>query len=1502
MAIRTLLHFRNLDLTKDINDRYTRLFNPGVFYGGNVVPVIGQLKVEIVAPWKLISKDGMVVEESSTNTRLPTSGTLPTGQQTVIAFKVGYQENNDAIVEAAAIELSAFNLLVDKDYYVVFAVVDVPSDATYILSSYITFADRDTIDSLGRSNLRGVVNNFSNLPAAKDNIAGDLYVVADGIGGIPHIYGWDGGAWIILTDAATVTANLSTHRQNLYIDEKHATDDEKDAMAGTSGTAPSVTNPFIDDADPRIPTQNENDALQGTDGSPADYNRYITEEYPWAIPEEKAVTAPLISDISTRVYSGTTEGPVYIGQGDSTTTKNYFRLYDIDLNREYTTSPDHPTNPNAIVNITGVYFDAACTMIVDPIVSTDLDGFCNILGFPFDVYLKWDVTPDTDFRILYAKREVMKRKQTGIQFYHPYPDAFIRRRIIDAQVPASVIKAIEDIKGRDFDDVPPIAEQNTNLRSNIVGTKEYVGAVFKSDNVLNDFSRVEGVPIFANDFATNIGIPQNYSFENSVLSAIIYSYNLTTNEGTVTYGSSSVNLSSVAINQDVFIDGLLNEYRVIAFDNILKTIKIQKRNGKVPRSISTNLFFYGSLTLNSTIVTNITPLTTGLIVGMAIEGNANIPVGTLIASIDSATQITLTNAATLTSLTEAFVAVPNSQQSNFYIRGSIKKDNNPRKINLATLDYLLGRKRIYCKQIQTVANEFHPITGNVAYEIFAPLHSMTNREPRVRFYGGFKNRESGNRSRVVATNTGIISITGFFTDLYLIADFKDPSPSFTVYIDGNPTGVVVTPVNTITAPPNTVADSNGFENELDLQNQYLKVASSLTDVIPHTVDIYIGNATDDLVVYGFDLIRNTVSTVAVLPGRAFSQSDLYKKNTLDNTVSVPRGGGISYTRGRGMVSTRYVNRQLVETTQTTTMFDLDGPDDTTCPKGIASNGVPTFGPSTGLTKFSYYQAGDIVKLIIYDASPTPVAIIEQVMVIGSITASSATFTTNITTGGPARTAILFHVASTTGDIYDPVKEFNRFLFTELGVKQSSDFASLIDFSTGSPRVYTLEDGTTSIAAYNVKYVNTGIDGSDIALNMVDGTSRLRIRAVGSQLDLLVVNTGTVTGALLSIDGSPTYAINFSTGGLQKYTVWCNARYQTHEVVITNASGLDVIGFITYEPTHSVKIEGSLLATQNVIANYDSSVAIGHIAPYGTENVAKSTIIPTGSIAIDPYKMGGLFVNSGGAGTAWSNVINFTSNPYWGRYLSTTQVSAYFEYQLLGGGFEIEFLAAADRMIAEVYIDGTLATSANFPSASFKNISTSNGQVDMYIGSLSRKKFGMNNLTFGIHVITVVGTASKNGSSTGLGGINICTVYEINTSGYLSYTPSKGFRGKPGVDEFLFGLDWVRDERTFDSVPYVKDDKPSVVKIDSQTVALQDIRSDKILLSSGNTSKAVTFTMPFNDTDYFINCTVIRTDIGTPTVISATPGTISTSGFTAYFSVAIPALGTYYLIYKATKYF
>ena len=72
----------------------------------------------------------------------------------------------------------------------------------------------------------------------------------------------------------------------------------------------------------------------------------------------------------------------------------------------------------------------------------------------------------------------------------------------------------------------------------------------------------------------------------------------------------------------------------------------------------------GSFTNGSTIITNV--ISTGLSTGMVVQGNIYIPSNTFIASVDSTTQITLTNAVTVTASSQSFTA--STGQNIMYVK------------------------------------------------------------------------------------------------------------------------------------------------------------------------------------------------------------------------------------------------------------------------------------------------------------------------------------------------------------------------------------------------------------------------------------------------------------------------------------------------------------------------------------------------------------------------------------------------------------------------------------------------------------------------------------------------------------------------------------------------------------------------------------------------------------------------------------------------------------------
>jgi hypothetical protein len=106
--------------------------------------------------------------------------------------------------------------------------------------------------------------------------SGDLYVVLYGESGQIEIWGYDGSIFRNLTSATTATV-LDFHRRNLYMNELHLSENEKNALQGSVGT-PSATNKYVTQEDSSIITAELAAALQGADNTiPSASNRFLTE-------------------------------------------------------------------------------------------------------------------------------------------------------------------------------------------------------------------------------------------------------------------------------------------------------------------------------------------------------------------------------------------------------------------------------------------------------------------------------------------------------------------------------------------------------------------------------------------------------------------------------------------------------------------------------------------------------------------------------------------------------------------------------------------------------------------------------------------------------------------------------------------------------------------------------------------------------------------------------------------------------------------------------------------------------------------------------------------------------------------------------------------------------------------------------------------------------------------------------------------------------------------------
>lgn len=189
MTITVSEKWKNPDSTQDLNKPVKNLVEKGFVWGGAVAPTGIGLSVTI-APFAAFTADGMVGVSDAIET-FP----VVAGQTSVVVFLAKYNFGGSPAVPVANIqvlELSVYNLHVDKAYMNELCRIVLPGGAVTVVAGDIDFTQRDEVDSVGRSSFRGIVT-FANLPvpASPTNRVGDHYWVSD------HqvTYFWDGATW-----------------------------------------------------------------------------------------------------------------------------------------------------------------------------------------------------------------------------------------------------------------------------------------------------------------------------------------------------------------------------------------------------------------------------------------------------------------------------------------------------------------------------------------------------------------------------------------------------------------------------------------------------------------------------------------------------------------------------------------------------------------------------------------------------------------------------------------------------------------------------------------------------------------------------------------------------------------------------------------------------------------------------------------------------------------------------------------------------------------------------------------------------------------------------------------------------------------------------------------------------------------------------------------------------------------------------------------------------------
>jgi hypothetical protein len=272
----------------------------------------------------------------------------------------------------------------------------------------------------------------------------------------------------------------------------------------------------------------------------------------------------------------------------------------------------------------------------------------------------------------------------------------------------------------------------------------------------------------------------------------------------------------------------------------------------------------------------------------------------------------------------------------------------------------------------------------------------------------------------------------------------------------------------------------------------------------------------------------------------------------------------------------------------------------------------------------------------------------------------------------------------------------RINFREFGCNRADDFSTLA--AVNGDRTSLLDDGTTVLRGNNVT-VNSATNG--VAINTNASNSNLTIVFVGTGLDIIWTPDTTGTNAVNSheviIDGVTVGGWD-TTGTTQVFLtkkIASGLPYGTHVIKVLRNSpavfSLNITDFIIYQPKKPSIPTGALeCADYNVVANF-----VAPAANIGTNY----DIIPQGVIK----RMNSreyTYVNGTGGTVDWNISISVGVGALYQGWQIYTNRTGYYELPIWGTGFNYKFFTATTGSTdCKVILNGSLLTTANFPTAS-----------------------------------------------------------------------------------------------------------------------------------------------------------------------------------------------------------
>lgn len=772
------------------------------------------------------------------------------------------------------------------------------------------------------------------------------------------------------------------------------------------------------------------------------------------------------------------------------------------------------------------------------------------------------------------------------------------------------------------------------------------------------------------------------------------------------------------------------------------------------------------------------------------------------------------------------------------IDGSAIVNSNPRDILLSAMKLGHHADVFYIRAVKQL-EEFSSPDGYLAYGI---VRHDDRIEPRIRLYGVWENYSNTSNEVFVSSRSalGVLEVTGFFSDVSIFMRRSSVSPSLNVSINGRTPTLI-----------DTSASGNYSAISATAGAKYNKVllASSLPVNEPTTLTITKTGGSTSLDIFGFELVRNEETDAILEPGVGFQTAEIINRDTLDTAVNFPQITDMQ-RGGRTQIAIR-------DNSYDFSFLPVTNLDDGGEPRGnIAGNTFVTiFGVARAET---LYKPKDIVEFRDTLLAPTQLERkrINTVFPGGQWILDSATSIV-------PPTVYVTHICSTdsTASNIEQEEEIARY---DLPGDFIQNIPSDLEAAGVANRHLVHTDGLTILAGNAIDVTTSGIVGATRAIKL-SSTSELKLTVLATRLDLVAVNDTAATSVTISIDGSPFYPYSFPGNESKRRTIFSNARYQTHEVVIrggatNNLAFSQMILFGPGKPAFS--------DIPNVVAD------LHQVARYRPSDSALLTSPYT-------YLLGGVFyealsylsyINGAGANPDWSYTEDFTKSRY-GRYVVSENDGAYMDFWFVGDAFELQYITGPDHGIFEVLVDGTLIGSVAGATVVGNHVAS---KVDAYAASYGRQNIGAYDLTFGYHRVQarIENPRTKNAASTGF-LMGFTGYYVCNNSGYMTM----GLNNEGHYSNSI-------DSRKFLPLELPEDD-PGAEQISS-------VRADIVSLPVSSTSATVTFSTPVPDTNYVPTVNFFTSSsipIFQPIVITNK----TVSGFTVQWNSPIPD-STYSLNY------